>query len=126
MTSSPPSWSAAFRFPRFNRFQGARTLSMLALQTQSVATGWQISAITGRAIDLAWVGLAQFLPSVCLSLVTGHVADRFDRQKILLLCHGAMAALSATLLVVTLTSGARPATVPAIYAVLVGVGVARA
>ena len=73
-----PRWREAFQYPRFSRFQGARTLSLLGVQTQSVAIGWQIYSVTGRPLDLAWVGLAQFLPAVALSLVTGHTADRFD------------------------------------------------
>jgi MFS family permease len=129
MTSGPSAafervaWWAAFQHRPFNRFQTARLLSMLAMQMQSVAIGWQIYAITRRPVDLAWVGLAQFLPAVGLSLVTGHAADRFDRRAILLSCHGAMAALSIGLLAITRGNVAH---VTPIYAVLVGVGVARA
>jgi MFS family permease len=131
MTATPPlaapferaPWWAAFQHRPFNRFQTARLLSMLAMQMQSVAIGWQIYAITRRPVDLAWVGLAQFLPAAALSLVTGHAADRFDRRAILLSCHGAMAALSIGLLAFT---RARAVHVAPIYAVLVGVGVARA
>jgi MFS family permease len=96
---------------------------MLGVQMQSVAVGWQIYAATGRPLDLAWVGLAQFLPAAGLSLVTGHVADRFDRRRILISCQAALAALALALFVTTRagTTGIGP-----IYAVLVGVGVARA
>ena len=96
-------------------------LSVLGSQMQSVAIGWQIYSLTGRAIDLAWVGLAQFFPAIALSLVTGHVADRFQRRIILGVCYGAMAALSATLFFVS-----RGGHVAPIYLVLVGIGVARA
>ena len=102
-------------------FQTARVLSVFGAQMQSVAIGWQIYSITGRAIDLAWVGLAQFFPAVALSLVTGHVADRIQRRRILIACYGAMALLSGALFVV-----ARSGQVAPIYAVLVGVGVVRA
>jgi MFS family permease len=96
---------------------------MLAMQMQSVAIGWQIYAITRRPLDLAWVGLAQFLPAFGLALVTGHVADRFERRSILKVCHVAMAVLSLTLF--SLARSPHP-TVSSIYVVLVGVGVARA
>ncbi len=112
---------AAFRHRDFNLFQATRVLAVFGAQMQSVAIGWQIYSITGRAIDLAWVGLAQFLPAFALSLVTGHVADRIDRRRILVACFGAMATLSGTLYVV-----ARSGHVGPIYAVLAGVGVARA
>ena len=96
---------------------------MLGMQMQSVAIGWQVYALTGRPMALAWVGLAQFFPAFGLSLVTGHVADRVDRRKILLVCHGAMAALSVGLLLVARSGVTR---VSPIYLVLVGIGTARA
>jgi MFS family permease len=117
------AWSAAFQLRDFNLFQGARLFSILGMQMQSVAIGWQVYSITGRPLDLAYVGLAQFFPAACLSLVTGHAADRFARRKILLVCHGAMAALSVVLLSVARTGVSHLAP---IYGVLVGVGVARA
>jgi MFS family permease len=119
------AWWSAFGHRDFNLFQGARLLSVLGTQMQSVAIGWQIYAITGRPIDLAWVGLAQFFPAAGLSLVTGQVADRFERRRILVVCYAAMAALSAMLLAIA-RSGAGGDSVLPIYAVLVGVGVTRA
>lgn len=48
--------------------------------------GWQIYAMTGSAWYLGLVGLAQFLPMFLLTLVVGHVADRFDRRIIASVC----------------------------------------
>jgi MFS family permease len=116
-------WWAAFAHRDFRLFQGSRLFAILGSQVQSVAIGWQIYAMTGRPLDLAWVGLAQFFPAVCLSLVTGHVADRFERRRILVVCYAAMAALSVTLFAFTRSD---PTNLTPIYVVLVGVGVARA
>ena len=88
---------------------------------QSVAIAWQIYAMTGRPLDLAWVGLAQFLPGVCFSLVSGHAADRFERRRILTVCYGALAALSVALFAMT-HAGSRSLHTGPIYAVLVAVG----
>jgi MFS family permease len=118
------AWSSAFRHRDFKLFQTARLASILGMQMQSVAIGWQIYGITRRPIDLAWVGLVQFLPAVGLSLVTGQTADRFDRRTILLACHAAMASTSVALFVVA-RSG-QPARLAWIYGLLAGVGVARA
>ena len=60
----------------FVRFWAARLAAVFAYQMQAVAVGWQIYALTGSVFDLGLVGLAQFLPSVALLLVVGHVADR--------------------------------------------------
>jgi MFS family permease len=121
--ASTPAWRAAFAHRDFRAFQGARALSVIGTQMQSVAIGWQIYAITGRAIDLAWVGLAQFLPGIAFSLVGGHAADRFERRRILIGCHGALATLSIALF--SLARAGEPR-IGAIYAVLAGVGITRA
>src|SRR5215470_443991 len=72
---------------------------MLAHQVLAVGVGWQIYALTGRALDLGLVGLAQFIPAFLLVLVAGHVADRFDRRRILQACM-LVEALAATALAV--------------------------
>jgi len=59
---------------------------MLAFQMQGVAVGWNIYALTGSAIYLGLVGLAQFLPMFILTLAVGHVADRYNRRFIARLC----------------------------------------
>jgi len=50
----------------------------------SIVVSWQIYSITGSALDLGLIGLVQFLPSVTLALFAGHVADQFDRRRIVL------------------------------------------
>jgi len=59
---------------------------MVAHQMLAVGVGWQIYALTGSALDLGFVGLAQFVPAFVLVLVAGHVADRFDRRRVLQAC----------------------------------------
>ena len=51
-----------------------------------VAIGWQLYALTGSALDLGLLGLAQFVPMLVLTLLVGHVADRYDHRLILLVC----------------------------------------
>jgi MFS family permease len=116
-------WAAAFRHADFDYFQGARFLSLFGSQMQNVAIGWQVYAITERPLDLGLVGLAQFAPAAALSLVTGHASDRFDRRRILAVCHAAMAACSLALYAIARAHDRRVALV---YAVLVLVGLARA
>jgi len=69
----------------FVSFWFARIASSFGFQMLSVAVGWQIYAVTGRAFDLGLIGLVQFVPSVLLALPAGHVADQFDRRRIVLL-----------------------------------------
>src|SRR5271165_106844 len=113
---------AAFRHSGFRLFQVARFLIILGTEMQSVAVGWQIYATTKRALDLGLVGLAQFLPGILLFLLSGHVADRFDRRKVIIVCYLGFAMCSALLMVIAAThvSGVVP-----IYCVLVLLGVVR-
>lgn len=70
----------------FRRAWVARLLGTGAQQMLMVALGWQMVELTGRAWDLGLVGLAQFLPSLLLTLVAGHAADRFHRGRIIAAC----------------------------------------
>ncbi|WEG12349.1 MFS transporter [Pullulanibacillus sp. KACC 23026] len=61
-------------------------LSSTSFQMLSVAIGWQMYSVTHDAFSLGFVGLAQFLPMILLTLVVGHAADRFDRRLIVFIC----------------------------------------
>jgi MFS family permease len=113
---------AAFQYPSFVLFQTARFCIVLATEMQSVAVGWQVYEITRRPLDLGLVGLAQFLPGVLLFLVSGHVADRYDRRKLIVICYVGFA-LCCGLLLLTAVRDVR--SVVYIFAVLVLLGVVR-
>jgi MFS family permease len=112
----------AFTYPDFVSYEVGRLFIVLALEMQSVAVGWQVYDITKRPLDLGLVGLAQFLPGIFLFLVSGHVADRFDRRHLLLVCYGGFAICSGLLLEI---SWRHAPCVNAIYLVLVLLGVVR-
>jgi MFS family permease len=114
---------ASFRYPAFTFYEVARFFIVAALEMQTVAVGWQIYSITHRALDLGYVGLAQFLPGILLFLVSGHVADRFDRLKLMIACLVGFAICSLLLLASSLRDyqSVRP-----IYGVIVLLGVVRA
>jgi MFS family permease len=113
----------AFRFASFRCYVIARALVTIASEMQAVAVGWQIYSVTGKAIDLGLVGLAQFLPGIFLFLIAGHTADRFRRRRILQCCYVAFACISALLLGLT-WHGLR--SVWPVYGVLLLNGVVRA
>lgn len=113
---------AAFRHAPFRRFQTAKLIGVVAVQMVSVAVGWQVYSMTGRALDLGLVGLVQFLPQLLLFPVTGTVVDRFDHRRILMVCY-AIYAVAATAL--ALLAWSQPTTPLPIYAVLVLFALAR-
>jgi predicted MFS family arabinose efflux permease len=83
---------------------------------------WQVYAITHRAIDLGYTGLAQFLPGLLFLLPAGHVADRFDRRRIILVCYVIQAVCTLVLLMIA-RAGLQH--VYPIYLVLFFIGSAR-
>src|SRR5271169_5380661 len=112
----------AFTYRDFTLYQFARLFTVMATEMQSVAVGWQVYEITQRPLDLGYVGLVQFLPTLLLFLVAGHAADRFNRRNIVTLCYAGLGLASTLLLLLTLRGSQ---SVRAIYAVLVLVGVVR-
>ena len=95
----------------------------MAYQMLTVAVGWQIYALTGSALHLGLVGLVQFLPAFALVLVVGHIADRFDRRRILCACQGV-----ALVAVAILAAGSAMGwvTEQVIFALVFVIGCARA
>jgi MFS family permease len=113
----------AFASRDFLRFQLARVAAILGWSAQSLAVAWQVYSITHRALDLGYTGLAQFLPGLLFLLPAGHVADRFDRRHIVLVCYGLHMVCTVALL--RLTGSGLHGVYP-IYAVLFFMGTARA
>ena len=74
------------RHPPFLLFFWASGLSEFSYQIAAVAVGWQVYALTHSAFALGMVGLVQFLPSALLMFAVGHVADRYERKRVLQVC----------------------------------------
>ena len=117
-----PGWRV-FHNLDFTRFAIARFCSGLGLQMIVVGVGWYVYDITDSALALGLVGLAIFLPTFSLALVTGHIADSFDRAKIVGVCFGLIAIVAAGM---TFLTAYRYTNVSLIYALLVLMGIARA
>ena len=113
----------AFAFRDFRRYQLARVTAILGAEAQSVAVAWQVYSMTHRALDLGYTGLALFLPGLLFLLPAGHVADRFDRRQVILVCYSLQVLCTTALLLLT-RAGLH--SVYPIYAVLFLVGTGRA
>ena len=94
MRTIDPATRAVFRSRDFRLFCAARLLSGLAMQMQNVGIGWFVYDLTQSAWALGLVGLAAFMPAITFAVFTGHVADTFDRRRIVVLAH-ATASLAA-------------------------------
>lgn len=63
-------------------FLSSSIFSSSGVLLQATVLGKQIYDITGRELDIGLLGLAEFLPAILLVLVTGSIADRFNRKII--------------------------------------------
>ncbi|HWG20248.1 MAG TPA: MFS transporter [Terracidiphilus sp.] len=106
----------------FRRYQLARVMAILGAEAQAVAVAWQVYSITHRPLDLGYTGLALFLPGLLFLLPAGHVADRFDRRQVILVCYSLQILCTSGLLAITLHGVRR---VFPIYAVLFLIGTGR-
>ena len=113
----------AFASRDFRRYQLARVAAILGAEAQAVAVAWQVYAITHRAIDLGYTGLALFLPGLIFLFPAGHVADRFDRRHIILICYSLQIFCTASLVML---ARANTRSILEIYAVLFLIGTGRA
>ena len=95
--------------------------SGIALQATALLK--QAYDITGRKSDLGWMGLAEFLPIALLVLVTGSVADHFNRKAIALITVGAEVVTSAALMFYALS---KPTSVIPLFGIAFTFGIARA
>ncbi|WP_186332300.1 MFS transporter [Bordetella genomosp. 13] len=109
--------------PAFLHFLAGRFGASLSFQIVSVALGWQVYELTGSALDLGLIGLAQFLPMAVLTLAVGHVADRYDRRTIVAVCM-VIEAVAALVLALTALYGIGGRTL--LYAMIVLISSARA
>lgn len=112
---------SAFAFRDFRYWIAYRYLSGVGHQMKNVGVGWYLYETTGSAIALGVAGLASFLPSLLFALVTGHVADTYNRRIVVVtafsLCAAAMLAMTAAIL-----AGGAPLWLIYLCVALIGMG----
>jgi MFS family permease len=122
VSSALPS-RGVLRYRDVRLFLAGRFLSAVAVQIQNVAVGWLVYDITRSPLALGLVGLVTFLPAIGLALFTGHVADRYDRRRIMVSCYLLTGLTAAGLLFCAVT---RTTDVSLIYGLMLIFGVTRA
>ena len=122
-TETPPVLPALTRQKPFVLFWFARLTVTLGYHMLVVAIGWTVYDVTGSALQLGLVGLIQFVPAVVLTLLVGHVADRYDRRHIVRLAQG-IYALAALIVLAVLMNTAK--SVNLLFVAVFMLGCARA
>ncbi|MGH2506100.1 MAG: MFS transporter [Ktedonobacteraceae bacterium] len=80
----------ALRHRDFRFFCLAVFLTSIGEQMLSVAIGWELYERTNSALALGFVGLAQVFPVIALSLPAGHIVDRANRKRIVMLARSGL------------------------------------
>jgi MFS family permease len=88
---------ASFRFRDFRLLLTANFLANFGLQMLSVAVSWDLYMETRSAVVLGNVGFVQVAPFLLFALFAGHVADRYDRRRVMLATQALLLSASALL-----------------------------
>jgi MFS family permease len=94
----------ALAHPNYRRFFIGHGTSLIGTWMQRIAIGWLVYRLTDSAFMLGVVGFLGPLPTFLLAPVTGVLADRWDRRRILLVTQ-ALAMLQALLLALLVFTG---------------------
>jgi len=86
------------------------------------AVSWDLWLRTNDELALGLVGLVQVIPVILLSLPAGHIADQYNRKRIVFLTQILFALCSLGLAMLSLFQGP----VLLVYVCLLGIGIARA
>ena len=92
MTPGEPPLSRGFYSFLLTRF-----LSNAGNQILLLALAWQMYDLTSSAWNLGLVGLAQFVPTILLTIPSGHLADRLDRRRLIAAAIGCQLVAAAVL-----------------------------
>lgn len=124
MTQQPGALSAreVLASPGVKPLMAASTVLYTGVLLQATALGKNVFDITGSELDIGWLGLAEFVPAALLVLITGTVADRFNRRIVSMLAQGGEMLCSLLLMLYALTE---PTSTLPIFGIVVLFGVFR-
>ena len=127
--AAPTDAFAALRFPEFRNLICGTFLFTVALLIQEVVISYELYRLTHDPLVLGLIGLAEAIPFIALALFGGHLADRYDKLKIIRIALAFVVAGSGVLLWV-LRPGVRDglsqtALLTIIYGVIAALGLAR-
>jgi MFS family permease len=121
---------AALRYKDFRSYIGMRFFFTFAYQMQTTVLGFYIYQLTHSKSAIAFIGLSEVIPAVCIALYGGYIADKYEKRKMLLLIFSGVFLSSLVMGTVTLSSmNAYVHTgwiLPVLYAMIFCNGVARA
>ena len=86
---------AIFRNRNFTFYLLGRLVALFGQLMFAMAVSWELYERTGSALALGLVGLTQMVPMLLFTLPAGHVADNFNRKRVVMWMTMVLAAVSA-------------------------------
>ncbi len=122
--AAPPSTLREFlQFAPVRRYLVCTFTLYCGVSLQIATLFWQVFDISGREADIGFIGLAEFVPAVLLVLVTGSVADRFDRRIVAIIATSGELLGSLALMAYALTE---PTSTGPLFLIAFWYGISRA
>ena len=97
------NWAASLRIRDFRLLWGATLLYSLGTGMEQVSVGWLIFELTGSELMVGVGAAARMLPFFLLGMLSGAIADRWERRSLLRI--GTVGASAAALLMALLLLG---------------------
>jgi MFS family permease len=97
----------ALRSRNYRLFFFGQGLSLIGTWMQYLALSWLVFRMTGDEFKLGLVGFASQIPNLFFAPMTGVIADRWDRRRLLLLTQTLSLLQAATLAAMVLTGFVR-------------------
>lgn len=92
---------ASLRLPEFNYYLVIRFAVVFALTMQFTIIEWKVYQLAHDPFSLGLIGLAEVIPAVLLAPFAGHLVDKLEKRKIMLLCMVAYIILGLGLFLLT-------------------------
>jgi len=93
----------ALRHRNFQLFFSGQLISLIGTWMQSLAQAWLVYRLTGSSLLLGSVGFASQFPVFLVAPLGGIVADRYNRQRVVIATQTASMTLAFVLAALTLT-----------------------
>jgi len=113
---------AALRHRDYRLLLIGRFITGFGNEMLTFAISWELWIRTQSALALGMVGLVQIVPVILLSLPAGHIADQYNRKRIVIIAELVIGLCVLGLGWLSYTEGS----LYLIYTLLLGIGVARA
>jgi predicted MFS family arabinose efflux permease len=85
-----PTGLRAFHHADFRRFFAAQLVAQIGSWMQTVAQSWLVLQLTASPLKLGLIGTLQFGPILLFSILSGALADRLPKRRLLVVTQGVL------------------------------------